>query len=318
MDCATSDKFIHARDLSIVFCGRYSDLPVKTILEARRCDVVSDSSGIVLRNKLIAPVPSPWFDFIDLRDQLFPNSEMLFPTVNGTQYYQCKFSTRIKKLLAEAGQKTSPSHPRKLTEGQFRALVNLRFRYWRQDYQRKLAAALCSFWGLRSSEVAKLEKRDIDFSARLLHLRATKSQEDQKAPLLSFMIESLECYTAYLPDTRSPLFVNMQGAQWERRDVELAITRWGTELGIRDLTPQKLRASLGAMLARRRIPPALIAKILRHKDPATALRYYNFLEMEEARYVLEKVTQDQNFELEENTVLISEYERFYRDLEGKE
>jgi len=279
--------------MAITFCVRNSGLPVKTVLEARRCGVVWDSSGIVLQNVLIAPVPSPWLDFIGLRDQLFPNSEMLFPTVNGMQYYQCKYSTRIKKLLAEAGQKTTPSHPKRMTEGQCQALINLRFRYWRQDYQRKLAAALCSFWGLRSSEVAKLKKRDVDFSARSLHLRATKSQEDQNVPLLSFLIEYLECYTAYLPEAHSPLFINMLGAQWERRDVALAVSRWGAELGIHDLTPQKLRASLGTMLSEDNVPPAVAAIILRHKDPATTLRHYSKRQFNDARKCLEKIDKEE-------------------------
>ena len=34
--------------------------------------------------------------------------------------------------------------------------------------------------------------------------------------------------------------------------------------------------------------PSLLAKALRHKDPATAIRYYNFRETDEVRFALDE------------------------------
>jgi integrase len=84
----------------------------------------------------------------------------------------------MQKILVEAGAKTTPSNPKSMSEEQLQALENMRFHIQRQRDQMVLAVTLCSFLGMRPSEVARLEKRDIDFSARLLLLRETKSQED--------------------------------------------------------------------------------------------------------------------------------------------
>lgn len=175
MDYSSSTNFMYARDISITFCARKSDLSVKAILEAMRDDLMFDRSSLLLYDTLISPVPEFVLHYLDMRDRLLPEADHLFPTVNGKMYYPDKYHRRMQKILAEAGAKTEPANPKKMTEGQYQALLNLRFIIQRQRYQVILAATLCSYLGMRPSEVAKLEKRDIDFSARLLHLRDTKS-----------------------------------------------------------------------------------------------------------------------------------------------
>lgn len=127
--------------------------------------------------------------------------------------------------------------------------------------------------------------------------------------MLSFLVSPLERYTRHLADTQSPLFVNTQGTQWERRDVAAAILHWGAEHGVKSLTPRKLRASLGATLSRMRIEPALIAVILRHKDKATALRHYEQRELDEARQCLEGVELISSEQMSQE--YIQEYTRMY-------
>jgi hypothetical protein len=289
MDYSSSTNFMYARDLSIAYCARKMSLSLQNILETKRDDLLYDSTSILLGDELIYPIPHLFLDFLRLRDYLFPKAEKLFPTVNGNQYYPCSFHKRMQKILAEAGAKTTPSNPKSMSEEQLQALENMRFHIQRQRDQMVLAVTLCSFLGMRPSEVARLEKRDIDFGARLLRLRETKSQEDQKLPMLSILVQPLERYTSHLADSQSPLFVNNQGAKWERRDVAVAVSRYAAEHGIKNVTPQKLRATLGATLSRLKIEPALTAVILRHRDAATALRHYNSRELEDARQCLEGV-----------------------------
>ncbi|MBN2147215.1 MAG: tyrosine-type recombinase/integrase [Anaerolineales bacterium] len=289
MNYATSTNFLYTRDISITWIVRDSDLPLKLVLGTRRLDVLWDHSSLLLHDVLICPTPPCWPDYIDLRDRLFPEAEPLFPTVDGNLYRPVKYLERLKKMLSDARQDTSLSHPKEMTEEQLQAVANLHFLIQRQAYQATLALAFCSLLGMRPSEVAKLEKRDVDFSARLLHLRDTKSQEDQKLPLLTCLEEPLQRYTMYLADAYSPLFVNSKGRPWERRDASRTIAQWGVENNIRCLTPRKLRASLGSMLSRMKVEPSLVALILRHKDPATALRHYNEREIQEAFCCLEGV-----------------------------
>jgi len=279
---------MYTRDLAIMSCVRLSNLPVKRVLETRREDVLWDDESILLHNILIKPAPRVWGDYIGERDRLFPESDLLFTTVDGNQYYPDKFGRRVKKLLEEAGVESTSPHPRRLTEKQCQALDKLRFDVQRQHYQIDLAVALCSYLGMRPSEVAKLEKRDIDFGSGVIKLRDTKSQEDQVLPLLSVFFVPLRRFTRYLDRGTSPLFVNTKCVKWERRDVTRTIANWGEERGIDNLTPRKLRASLGVTLARLKVEPGLVAKVLRHKDPATALRHYEYQVVEEARRYLEE------------------------------
>lgn len=315
MDYSSSTNFMYARDLSIVYCARKASFSLQTILETKRDDLLYDSSSILLGDELIYPLPHLFSDYLRLRDYLFPKAEKLFPTVNGNQYYPCSFHKRMQKILAEAGAKTTPSNPKSMSEEQLQALENMRFHIQRQQDQMVLAVTLCSFLGMRPSEVARLEKRDIDFSARLLYLRETKSQEDQKLPMLSFLVQPLERYTSHLADSQSPLFVNNQGAKWERRDVAVAVSRYAAEHGIKSVTPQKLRASLGVSLSRLSIEPALVAVILRHRDPATALRHYNKRDLDEARQCLEGV--DILTGTPKNQVYAREFDRMFTFSRGE-
>jgi integrase len=133
--------------------------------------------------------------------------------------------------------------------------------------------------------------------------------------MLSFLVQPLERYTSHLADSQSPLFVNNQGAKWERRDVAVAVSRYAAEHGIKSVTPQKLRASLGASLSHLRIEPALVAVILRHRDPATALRHYIRRDLDEARQCLEGVKILTDAQLHQK--YMREYNRIYTLVGGE-
>lgn len=64
--------------------------------------------------------------------------------------------TSISKAwrTVEAGVEAISPNPRRLTEKQYQALDRLRFNIQRQHYQIDLAVALCSYLGMRPSEVA--------------------------------------------------------------------------------------------------------------------------------------------------------------------
>jgi integrase len=307
---------MYIRDFAIMSCVRQSDLPVKRVLETRREDVLWDDESVLLQNTLIKPIPRVWGDYMSERDRLFPDSDLLFTTVDGNQYYPDKFGRRVRKLMDEAGVEATSPHPRRLTEKQYQALDKLRFNIQRQHYQIDLAVALCSYLGMRPSEVAKLEKRHIDFGAGLISLRETKSQEDQVLPLLSVFILPVRRFVRYLDRNTSPLFINTKGVKWERRDVTRTIANWGEERGIENLTPRKLRASLGLTLARLKVDPGLIAKVLRHKDPATALRHYDFEDVEEARQYLEEAQHTPG--IWQNRDYQKEFLAMYADLKDSE
>jgi integrase len=263
----------------------------------------------LIEETLVSPAPQYFLDYLHRLELLFPTTEILFPTTSGTSYRPEKYFARFRHLLALTGIQDTPRHPGELTDEQFKQLICLRFDMQRPWYQMTIVSMLTSHLGLRPSESAKLVKKDLDFGNYLITLRDTKSQEDQTLPILSMMIKPLSRYVSHLSDS-DYLFVNFARNQWDRKDVTSAVKIWGNLHGIEHLTSRCLRASLGAMLSRLGVSPALLAKILRHKDPATALRYYNFRELEEARQYLEQVQES----YVEDFVYQQEYIRLYKEL----
>jgi integrase len=310
MNLATSNSFIGLRDLTITYLVREMDKPLKQVLELSREKILADRESALIGEHLVSNIPSFFCNYMHSRDNLFPGNEVLFPTKDGNQYYPNQFAKRIRKLLAQADASVKPYHPKKLSIKQYKKLVGLRFGLQRHRYQMILATALCANLGFRSSEVAGLKKSDIDFSLRVISLDDTKSQEDQESPLLSILFEPFRSFTERLSHN-DHIFVNFSGNPWNRRHTRNAVQQYGEGLGIIDLTPRRLRASLGVTLARMGISPSLLAKVLRHKDPATALRYYNYREIEEVRHALEEldglIARDK-IELEG---MINEFKGFY-------
>lgn len=310
MNLATSNSFIGLRDLTITYLVREMDKPLKQVLELSRDDILADRESALIGEHLVSNIPSFVCNYMHSRDNLFPGNKALFPTKDGKQYYPNQFAKRIRKLLAQADASVKPYHPKKLSIKQYKKLIGLRFGLQRHRYQMVLATALCANLGFRSSEVAGLKKSDIDFSLRVISLDDTKSQEDQESPLLSILFEPFRSFTERLSHN-DHIFVNFSGNPWNRRHTRNAVQQYGEELGIIDLTPRRLRASLGVTLARMGISPSLLAKVLRHKDPATALRYYNYREIEEVRHALEELDGLIARDKVELEGMINEFKGFY-------
>lgn len=317
MNLQISDKFVGLRDLSIIWLTRASEAPVDQVLSIPRDQLLIAENEVLVGDFFIPKAPETFLEYIHTRDRHFQQAAMLFPTKDGQRYAPSKFKKRLKSLFENARISNPSNTPADLTPAEYQALQNLRFAIQRPCYQSKLAVALCVYLGLRPSEVAKLIKEDLDFGNRAIRLRDTKSQENQVLPMLALFVEPLQRYVTHLPADRDPLFICSAGTIWTRRHVNHAIAEWGKEQGYtRRLTPRILRASLGAMLSRARVEPALIAKILRHRDPATALRHYNFREIEEARTVLEDLSNLSH--ATENATYIQEFQKYYDQLEGEE
>ncbi|MEA3421948.1 MAG: site-specific integrase [Acidobacteriota bacterium] len=340
MNLATSTNFIGLRDLTITWLVRetnmplkmvlelsrediltdsesalmgenfISNMPLKMVLELSREDILTDSESELMGENVISNMPSFVVSYIHNWDILFPDEEILFPTKDGNRYYPKQFAKRARKLLSDANASVKPYYPKKLSSEQYKKLIDLRFRLQRHRYQMILATALCTYLGCRSAEVAGLKKADIDFSNRVINLVDTKGQEDQESPLLSVLYKPFLNFTERFSHLEH-LFVNFDGKPWNRIDVLKAVKRYGRELGIIGLTPRRMRATLGVTLARMKMSPSLLAKTLRHRDPATALRYYNYRKVDEVRYALESFD---NMIAENKTKfegIINEFECFY-------
>lgn len=279
----STDDIKDLRDLSAAWLVRSTDVTLRRVLEITRSDILFDGKSILLGDVILPVVPTYMLEYLDRRDQFFPKTSLLFPTLEGRSFLPAKYSKQFKSLLKAAGLEGAVTHPKDLSDLQWAQVERIRFDKQRPRYQVILAGTLCSFLGLRPSEVAKLIKRDLDFGGLIIMLRDTKSQEDQQTPILPFMVTPLERYTSHLSES-DPLFVRMSGHQWDRKDACNALVAYGRANGIQgQITPRRLRATLGKTLSDTGAPPALIAKLLRHKDAATSLRHYTQTEINQVR-----------------------------------
>ncbi len=143
-----------------------------------------------------------------------------------------------------------------------------------------------SLHATRPSEIAQLEKRDINIAGQLITFRKTKAQEQQRIPIHPAIISLLEKYIKHLPRAKSPLFIRSTGKQWNYRDVTKSLKKFGEACGISDVTGQKMRPSVVIELHRNKAPLHQIQSLTRHKQLNTLLDHYITPQQDDARKAL--------------------------------
>jgi len=271
--CSTND-FGAVRNIAIGEYVRLTGCPLSRALELTCGDIVFDDHSIMVGDVLISEVPEFVIDYLKRRPTVFPNSALLFPTLQGKPFHPAKYSKQFKGMLKIAGLENVATHPSALSEEQWQKVQSILFQKKRAQYQAVLAGTFCAFLGLRPSEVAKLTKNDLDFAGLIINLRDTKSQEDQQVPMLDFLVEPLQHYVSHIKGD-GPLFVRLTGQQWDRSDACRAVVAYTKRKGFQgQITPRRLRASLARTMTETGAAPSMVANLLRHKDAATSLRHY--------------------------------------------
>lgn len=224
-------------------------------------------------------------DFLYIRSQIRIVSDLLFPSFSGRQLRMGRIVSHVNNLLREAGD----SHVWQgdtVFDGMLEILKSLRFTYQRPRYQRVVSSAMMGTLATRPSEIAQLEKRDIDFGNQLIHLRHTKGQEPQTIPIYPKLLPVLEKYVSNLEKPKDPLFITKKGKQWTRKHVNQAMRQFALECGIENMTAQKMRPTVvlhlydnGALLTH-------IQSLTRHKSLATLIDHYINPRKEGAREAL--------------------------------
>lgn len=291
--CSDND-FGTMRNLVIGEIVRKTGYPLSRALELTYGDVVFDDDSIMVGNVLIQNVPTFVIDYLKRRGSVFSNTNLLFPTLDGRPLHPAKYSKQLQGMLKSVGLEEVGTHPNSLKTEHWKKIETILYQKRHTRSQVVLAGVLCAYLGLRPSEVAKLYKHDLDFAGLLITLRDTKSQVTQEVPILPFMIAPLKQYVSHLKEN-DPLFVTKTGLQWDRSNTHNAIVTYGKEIGLEgQITPRRLRASLGKKLSDFGAPPALIGKLLRHKDPATSLRYYMQSDFAQVRKYLLDIEENQS------------------------
>jgi integrase len=257
-------EFRYLRDIVITLTIRELDYSISQALEIKADQnllFTSDQSRVLIG------------EYSNCRNSIFPNSDLLFPTEDGTQYLPDKFLQSIKKLLQQAGVETKPTNPTKMHPEQMNAILALKFEYQRPIFQLALATAVLGYMAFRPGEVANLRKEDIQLESKIIYLRDTKSQEPQEMPIHEDLVQILANYIKHLKPGE-PLFIRQSKKQWERKDVYRAVEKISVYYEIDGIYPRRIRSTVACQLLRKGIPIHMVSALLRHKDIATTLRHY--------------------------------------------
>lgn len=149
--------------------------------------------------------------------------------------------------------------------------------------------------GLRVSALANINIEDIDFASNTVKV-VEKRQKVREIYLGENIMMTLSEWIAIrneeYADVDSPaLFISRQKQRWSIKSVEVMLTKYCDEAGIKRITPHKLRASAACALAKAGVPVKAIAKQLGHSQITTTMKYLDVFneDAERAKGILDNL-----------------------------
>lgn len=132
--------------------------------------------------------------------------------------------------------------------------------------------------GLRVSELAALDLRDIDFAEQLVHVIAGKGGKGRIVPMGSQAITAIKHWLE-MRDRRGffseqALFVSQQGRRLGVRSIQQRLSYWGKRLGISDkVHPHRLRHAFASHMLESSGDLRAVQELLGHADISTTQVY---------------------------------------------
>lgn len=127
--------------------------------------------------------------------------------------------------------------------------------------------------GLRSGEILRLTRRDIDFQRRVLTVRISKNKSPRMVGLNPRLAAALRAHLETIPASAEPVFVRADGTPIPVNTWRTLFRRAAAKAGLTGFRFHDLRHMHGTRLAERGAPPAMIRMALGHKCLAATLRY---------------------------------------------
>jgi len=127
--------------------------------------------------------------------------------------------------------------------------------------------------GLRVSEAAGLDRRDVDLSTGLLHVRSGKGRKDRRVPFGSKAGEALEAWWPLLPVEGAAVFVNRYRTRLSTRAMHRIVRDSGLENGLARVHPHALRHTCATHLLAGGADLRAIQEQLGHASLSTTQRY---------------------------------------------
>ena len=128
--------------------------------------------------------------------------------------------------------------------------------------------------GLRVSEIAQLEKRDVDMDRKLLFIRRAKGKKDRMVSLSPVMVAMLNEYVEVYKPTKYLFEGQHKSTHYSVRSLESIIQSAKAKAGIKKSgSMHMLRHSFATHLLDKGTDVVFIQKLLGHNDLKTTLRY---------------------------------------------
>ncbi len=127
--------------------------------------------------------------------------------------------------------------------------------------------------GLRSGEILRLTRRDIDFLRHVIVVRISKNKSPRMVGLNPRLTKALRAHLETIPRSAEEIFVYPDGRKIPVNTWRILFRRAVAKVGLKGFRFHDLRHMHGTRLAERGAPPAMIKMALGHKCLAATLRY---------------------------------------------
>jgi integrase len=162
----------------------------------------------------------------------------------------------------------------------------VRFHFQRQEYQIALAVGFLSGDAFRPGELAALKKSNLDMDEFWVCLPRPKKGRPEYMPIPDYLIDSLSIFISHLK-LDDHLFINLRGSSWTRRDIDQVVKTYAAELGINEVVPRRLRATVGRLLRKNGATLDETREYLRHVELRTTELHYAPDNIEERRMIFQ-------------------------------
>lgn len=167
--------------------------------------------------------------------------------------------------------------PRSLSHQDDQRLLDLLVGWRRNAHDQMVALGirLARFAGLRRSEVANLDWRDLDFNQEQLVVRHGKGDEDRVIPIPEKeLVDPLRRWHDFMGrPTHGPLLKGMMGGRLQAKSLSRGVHRFYRKAEIRHATFHTLRTTYATRLAEAKVYPSVIQQLLGHKSLETTMIY---------------------------------------------
>lgn len=143
--------------------------------------------------------------------------------------------------------------------------------------------------GLRLSELANLNSKDIDFTDHSLRVRYGKGGKQRELPIGSKAIAAIKKWLTYRPETTDEaLFTSTKGQRLGQRSIQLRLDRWCKKIGLPEhVHPHMLRHSFASHLLESSQDIRAVQELLGHSNLSTT-QIYTHLDFQHLADVYDK------------------------------